>query len=110
MLKKLLLVLIIIVFSSVNFVYAIEENTQSNQTINSKIISIWKNDAEPFLKGIICSFKTDVWDKASNWLEKNKFKKIDTTKTEEVKVEDKKNCTFFDTLHKAITGKESTGK
>ncbi|MCK9393438.1 MAG: hypothetical protein WCX30_02850 [Candidatus Paceibacterota bacterium] len=109
MLKRLSLVLIIIAFSSINFVHA-QENVQSNQTINDKIINIWKNDAEPFLKGVACSFKTDVWDKANNWLEKNKFKKIDMSKNEEGKNEDKKNCTFFDTLHKAITGKEPTTK
>ncbi|MDD5639748.1 MAG: hypothetical protein PHR47_03035 [Candidatus Pacebacteria bacterium] len=108
MLKKLSLILIIIVFASINFVYAIEENTESNQTINSKIISIWENDAKPFLKGLICSFKTDVWDKTNNWLEKNNIKKIEMPKNEEIQDENKKSCTFFEAIHKAFTGKESS--
>lgn len=115
MLKKLLPITFVIILSFTSIAYAEETNNQDNQTVNEsihqKIINMWNKDAAPFFQGVACSFKTDVWDKANNWLEKNNIKKVTITseeKKDENKDENKKSCTFFDTLHKAITGKEST--
>ncbi|MFA6252461.1 MAG: hypothetical protein WCX74_03605 [Candidatus Paceibacterota bacterium] len=112
MLKKILLVSIV---SSFLFVYPVvaaqEENNQDKQkeTFHQKIINLWNNDAAPFLNGVVCSFKTDVWEKTTNWLEKNSNKNQNTTQQDQNtgnKEKDKK-CTFFDAIHQAFTGKQA---
>lgn len=112
MLKKISITIFVFVIIMIsNPVYAADdENQLSNQSIKEKIVNIWNNNAVPFFQEFACSFKKDVWDKTNNWLEKNSFKKIETDKeNKENLLENKdKNCDFFDTIHKAITGKESS--
>jgi len=125
MLKKILLVLIISLVSIISPVFAADENqnedqnkqNQTEESISQKIIKLWNRDAAPFLQGFACSFKSDVWDKTTNWLERNSTQKTNTVGSQEPNnsnansTEEKdKKCTFFDTIHKVFTGKDNTTK
>ena len=89
------------------------QNQQEEESLRQKIINLWHKDAAPFLQGVACSFKTDVWDKTANWIEKSKNQNqvSDNNNKNDTNPEDKdKKCTFFETIHKAFTGKDNTAK
>lgn len=116
MLKKTLLVLVISLFIITSPVFAAEEEKDKKQdeSLQQKIVNIWNKDAAPFFRNVACSFKSDVLDKTNSWIEKNKKQPVqeassnatNTNNTEENK--EKGKCSFFEAIHKAFTGREST--
>lgn len=116
MLKRIFLTLIIGLFIVSSSVLA-EENTdqkKQEESLREKIINLWHKDAAPFLQGVACSFQEDVWNKTVNWLEKSnnqpqqQEQQSNQNNQNENGESKEKKCTFFEAIHKAFTGKDSS--
>ncbi len=68
-----------------------EDEVIEKESVASPLVKTWNNDALPFLKGLYNSFKVDVIEKTSVWIEKTKAVKKD-------------DSSFYDILHKLFSG------